>query len=247
MKTTAIRLRILLLCLGLLSPAAGAQISAAPVGPASTLQTPTPAAGDFTAVLPQLQILAQTMNMDLLRLRIEKWKADAGVKKQAQTDADSVSRNLTAALPEIVEQARSHPQSLAAGFKLYRNLNALCDVFSGLAESTGAFGPKNEYDSLAGDLASLEDIRRTVGERLENLAAATDLEVTRLRTRAAQAIAAAPPPPTKIVVDEDTPPKKTTTRKKNPTPKPAAPSSSPAANSTSTSTSNPNGSQAKPQ
>jgi len=107
----------------------------------------------------------------------------------------------------MVAQVRASPQSLAAIFKLYRNLNALYDVLSALAESAGAFGPKADYGALAAHASSLDSLRRTMADYLESLAAARDAEIAGLRARAATA------PPGKIVIDQESPPKRSRKKK----------------------------------
>src|SRR5208283_1400409 len=106
----------------------------------------------MTSILPdldKLQAAASQADIDIGHMRIEKWKADGESKRQAQSNADSVQRNLTSALPGLIEAVRSAPQDLNAEFKLYRILNALYDVMGSLAESAGAFGPKGDYEALS--------------------------------------------------------------------------------------------------
>src|SRR2546423_45334 len=76
-------------------------------------------------------------------------KADSADKQQAQANADSVERNLTAALPGMISAVRTAPQDMAANFKLYRNMNALYDVMKTLTEASAAFGQKQDYQTLA--------------------------------------------------------------------------------------------------
>jgi hypothetical protein len=122
-----------------------------------------------------------------------------------------VQRNLTAALPAIVQQVRANPGSVGVTFKLYRNLNALYDVMSSLTESAGAFGSNEEYRALSSDTASLDHLRRSLAERVEAMATYRDNEVAQLQERARlAAAAAAAAPPKKIVVDENEPAKKST-------------------------------------
>jgi peptidoglycan hydrolase CwlO-like protein len=111
---------------------------------------------------------------------------------------------------------RANPSSLAAQFKLYRNLNALFDVLSTMTEAAGTFGPKNEYETLAGELNNFEQARIALANRLQNSTAQQDAEIARLRTAVLQAQAAAQAaqaqiPPKKIVVDDNAPAKKKTT------------------------------------
>src|SRR5208283_3998406 len=97
------------------------------------------------------------------------------------------------------------------------NLTALYDVFASFTESTGAFGPKSDYDALARQLSVIDSVRHDLGDNLENLTSAKEAELKQLQTRlqtlqqAATAVAA---PPKKVVVDDTQPTKKTTHKKK---------------------------------
>ena len=209
MKTAVI---LLLTILGI-SPA-GAQVA-----PATPANVPAGGSTSMTSVLPELDRLQSTAseaNLTIGKLRIEKWKVDSDSKRQAQTNADSIQRNLTAALPGLITDVRSNPQSLSAEFKLYRNLVALYDVFASLTESTGAFGPKSDYDTLSQQLSVVDSVRQNLGNSLEGLTASTqsDLDQLRLQVRTMQQAAAAAPPK-KVVVDDSEPVKKTTKKKKS--------------------------------
>jgi hypothetical protein len=215
-------LMVPLLALALLSIAEG-QVSSPP--PRSNARPPAPASmqpaltPDLSASLAQLNQVVQQLRLDLARLRVDKWKTDSGNKRQSETNAESVQRNLSAALPAIVQQVRANPGSVAATFKLYRNLNALYDVMSSLTESAGAFGSKEEYQSLGNDTANLDNLRRSLADKVDAMASARDTEVVVLQARVRQAVAAtAAAPPKKIVVDENDTEKKTakksTTKKK---------------------------------
>ena len=178
----------------------------------------------MTVILPdldRLQAAAAQANLDLGHMRIEKWKADSGSKQQAQANADSLQRNLTSALPALIDAVRSAPQDVNAEFKLYRNLNALYDVFASLTESAGAFGPRSDYDALAQQLGVIDSVRRNIADALERLTSSTQTELSQLRaqvrTLQQQAAATPPPPPKKVVVDDTAPPKKTTHKKKSTT------------------------------
>src|SRR5213079_1333420 len=116
-------------------------------------------------------------------------------------------------LPEIITELRNSPENLEATFKLYRNLDALYDVFGSVVESAGAFGSKNEFQSLENDLNSLERVRRAFADRMDALASSKEGELARLRTALQNAQAAAAQPPKKVVVDDTEPPKKTPKKK----------------------------------
>jgi hypothetical protein len=181
-------------------------------------------------LLAQLDATSKTTQADLTKLRIERWKTDANSKKQALGNVDSIQRNLQNALPEMLAQLRNAPEDLPATFKLYRNLDALYDVVGSVVESTGAFGSKDDFQSLSNDLNSFEGTRKQLAERIETLAAAKEQEIVRLRTDLKTAQAAIPAaPPKKTVVDDNEAAKKPVVKKKPPVKKPAtAPAATPA-------------------
>jgi hypothetical protein len=203
--------------LGLLLCAAtiGAQIT-----PASPAPVPYASVSELNGLLAGLEQAAQTTQTDLARLRIEKWKMDSGYKKQTLANADSVRRNLQSALPEIMTQLRNSPEDLGASFKLYRNLDALYDVLGNVTESAGAFGSKDEFQSLSNDLNSFERSRRAFADRMEGLSTAKEAELAQLRTQVKTLQAATPPPPPKKIVVDDNAPPKPAPKKKKPVPKP---------------------------
>jgi hypothetical protein len=175
---------------------------------------------DVSGLLSKIDQTSQAASLDIAKLRIEKWKADSSDKQQAQANADSVQRNMTAALPGMITAVRTSPQDLAATFKLYRNLNALYDVMKTLTEASAAFGPKQDYQSLAQYADAIDGYRRNLADYMETLAASKDAELVRLRSQAKAAQAAAVPAK-KVVIDDNAPAKKSAKKK---TTKPAQPS-----------------------
>jgi hypothetical protein len=187
-------------------------------------QTAGPIAVDVQNTLAKIDQTAQAAALDIAKLRVEKWKTDSKNKQQAQSDADSIQRNVTAALPTLTSGVRSAPQDIAANFKLYRNLNALYDVLKSLTESAGAFGPKQDFESLAEYTQSFDEYRRSMGDYMENLASAKETELNRLRSQA-RALQTPAPPPKKVIIDDDeASPKKKSTKKKPATAPPPNPS-----------------------
>ena len=209
MKVASLR-GFALLLIAILAVPAFAQTAAQSAGtPAPVPSAAAVGSVSMTSVLPdldRLQTAAAQTSLDIGHLRIERWKADANSKQQAQANADSIQRNLTSALPGMIEAVRSAPQDVNAEFKLYRNVNALYDVLSSLAESAGAFGSKSEYMDLAQQLESIDTVRRNLGDAIDKLTSSKEYELTQLRDqlRVAQQAAAAPlPPPKKVVVDDN--------------------------------------------
>lgn len=234
MRSVALLIVLLWYSAALLSQApAGAGVAA----PESGAQQPAGSNSLSPAVseVDRLQSVSSALNSAISQLKIDKWKADGNSKRQAEANGESIQRNLNSALPGMISSVRSAPQDLAAEFKLYRNVNALYDVLSSLTESAGAFGPKNDYEALARQLDNLDDIRRNLGDTLEQLAAANQSQLDQLRTQVrtlqAQANAA---PPKKVVVDDNASSSKpaSTSKKKA---KKAAPKTDTTANGTTTS------------
>lgn len=214
----------------------------AQITPVSSSPVPYASVSELNGLLAGLEQTSQTTQADLGKLRIEKWKMDSGYKKQMIANADSVHRNLQSALPEIMTQLRNSPEDLGASFKLYRNLDALYDVLSNVAESAGAFGSKDEFQSLSNDLGSFERSRRAFADRMENLSTAKEAELAQLRTQVKTLQAATPPPPPKKIVVDDNAPPKPAPKKKKPIPKPPT-----ASNPSGTATSPAPQNQTKPQ
>jgi len=187
--------------------------------PSNAAPPPVPYASvsELNGILDQLKTTSTAIQGDLGRMRIDKWKTDGSTKRQTQGNVESVERNLQSGLPEIMSQVSSSPEDLAASFKLYRNLDALYDVFGSIVESAGAFGTKDEFQSLGNDMNGLETARRAMGERMQKLASAKEDELTRLRAQVKTLSAAPPPPPKKIIVDDTEPAPKKPAKKKPPT------------------------------
>jgi len=204
------------LCLPVLVAAvATAQAAPAQSAPPAAPPVPYASVSELNLLLAQLEQTSQAMQLDLGKLRIEKWKTDSDTKRGTQADLASLQRNLQTALPEFVSRLRNSPENLPATFQLYRNLDALSDVFGSVAESAGAFGSRDDFQSLQNDMNGLERVRRSLADRMEHLSEAKEGEITGLRTQlqSAQAAVNTPPPAKKVVVDDTDPPKKPTTKK----------------------------------
>ena len=194
----------------------------------ATAQAPAPnnavsvaSINQLNTLLAGLQRTSENTAVDIAGLRVDKWKADSNSKRQAQDNSTSILRNLQNALPGIISEVRAAPEDLAPTFKLYRNLDALYDVLGTQTELAGAFGSKNEYQTLSNDLNNIEATRRTLADRVQALAASRDAELGRLRAqmRNTQAATTATPPK-KVIVDDEESPKKVVKKKKKPVSKP---------------------------
>jgi hypothetical protein len=218
-KSQTILVRSLIVFLMSLAPtwamAQGATGAAAPVAYGSV--------NELNGILTQLQQTAQSMLADLQKTRIDKWKTDGATKRQTQGNVESLKRNLQTALPDMITELSNKPEDTAASFMLYRNLDALYDVFGSVVESAGAFGSKDEFQSLSNDMNGLESARRSLGERVQKLTASKEDEVVHLRAQLKMLSAGPSAAPKKTVIDDTEPAKKPAVKKKVTKPKPATP------------------------
>ena len=220
-KISILSLRCLLLLL-LIAPAIAQNQSAAspPVSYSSISQ--------LNLLLSQLEQASQQTQLDLAKLRVEKWKTDSNNKRQMQTNVESLERNLQSALPEMISQLRMSPENLTATFRVYRNLTALYDVFAAVAESAGAFGTKDEFQALENDLSMLERSRRAFADRMETLAGVKEAELARLRTAVQTGQGGTnSQQPKKVIVDDNESPKKPARKKSSTKSTPPPPQTKP--------------------
>ncbi|HEY0564700.1 MAG TPA: hypothetical protein VGC88_03895 [Terriglobales bacterium] len=207
--------------------------AAAQVAPANNVVSVPPAVSSIDQV-------AQATNADLGRIRVDKWKTDGSIKDQEQHNAESLQRSFTGALPGLTAQVRANPNDPAAMFKLYRTVVATYDVLHEVAESAGAFGPKQEYDALSRDVQQFDQARHDLADAVEQATQRQTAELTQIRNaQLAAQQAAANAPPKKIIVDDTTTPTKKRTAKKKAAAKSASGSTGTAANSSGATSNNP--------
>src|SRR5512142_971013 len=103
----------MILAVLMLVAAAAAQTSYPPPPPGRQ-DAPANAASqvDPNQLLAQLEQTSAAMNGTVGRLRIEKWKTGSDEKQRLQSNADSIQRNIVAALPGMISAVRSAPGNL---------------------------------------------------------------------------------------------------------------------------------------
>jgi hypothetical protein len=193
--------------------------AAQPQAPASKPPAATPT---LDAIMLEIQQATQAANLDLGRLRIDRWKTDANQKTQFQQMADSLRKNLTYAVPDLLVDVRSSRGSVSSTFKLYHNLNVVYEYLNTLVDAAGGMGKGEEYDPLNKDAADLDAARQHLSAYIEQ--AASSLESKAKAAAVPPAVATPQPTPKKIIVDDAPTPKPVTTKKKktSPSPQPAS-------------------------
>jgi hypothetical protein len=194
----------------------------------SNVSAPEPSAPSLDSIVLEIQQAVQAADVDLARLRIEKWKAETSEKAQMQQLADSLHKNITHAVPDLVSAVRASHGGVSATFKLYHNINVVFEYLDSLTDAAGSMGRSEEYESLSRDTAALDKARQHLSTYIEQAAASLESEARAAAAASASTAPAATPQatPKKIVVDGDTAPKKPATTKKkktsasSPTPSP---------------------------
>jgi hypothetical protein len=192
-------------------------------------QTSGQSAGQgLSTILAALQRTTQAANLDVSRLRIEKWKANNGDKEQMQQIAGSLQKNLTMAVPGLINEAQASPASVSKAFKLYHNINLVYEYLNNLSDAAAVYGKKDEYQPLAGDVSSLDSARKSLSDYIEQAANTLEVEA---RKPPPPAVTQSAPPPKKVVIDDGAAPPKKARKKKAPA---ASSASSSSAGSSST-------------
>lgn len=221
-----------LVCAGVgLTPVLNAQAPAAPVPAAAAPSADASALADELGALPPTM---NEVNLAVSGVEVRKWKAPGDVKDTANSDIQSIERDLSGTLPGLVSQAQAAPGTIAPAFAVYRNLDALYDVLLRVTETATLAGSQQEAARLEGARADLQTRRSQLGNALLTSATVQDTNVVQLRASLDAAKrgggGAAGGAPTKIVVNDgpDTSSTKTV-HKKKPAAKPATPAPAPAA------------------
>jgi hypothetical protein len=199
--------------------------------PSAAVAAPSPSASasasfmapNLDSVLLEVQQATQSANVNIARLRIDRWKADSSEKADMQHVADSLHKNITQAVPGLISDVRTSHGSVSSAFKLYHNVNVVFEYLNQLTDAAASIGKKEEYEPLSADAAALDKSRQHLSAYIEQAAASLENKV---RTAAAVATPTPLPQatPKKIIVDDDTHKKPATTKKQKtspPSPKPS--------------------------
>ena len=199
---------------------------AAPQQPVNPAQPRTQASLALGNALQQVSVASAHLRRTLTSVNVPKWKAPGDIRQTTASDVDSMQRDVSDTLPNLINTALADPSKISPAFSVYRNVDALYDVLLRVSETAQLAG-SNDARMLEEQRAALEDARTQLGAALVQSTQVQDAEVVHLR---AAAVAAPPPPPAKTVVDDGpaTKSKSTTTKKKGTTHKPATTPPAPA-------------------
>jgi hypothetical protein len=205
-----------LVCVAQSAPAAAPAPMAAPASAPSAL------------LRPSLDTVLQTVTA----VNLEKWKRGT-VRDETGGHITAIEHDLQGNLPPLLQAADANAGTLSKVLPVTRNTEALYDVLVSVVEAARVSGPPDQVTQLEQALSGLGSALRSLDDRVQEIAAAQELETSGLRKTVAMlnaaklAAAAAPPPPVKPC-PAPAPARKP--RKKPPaTTPPATPSAAPAA------------------
>jgi hypothetical protein len=160
-------------------------------------------ARDLNSSLAELLRVAPASVQDLTDVHSEGrfhwvtfWRRDSA--HSAQVTA-ALRRNLQFAVPNLVHDVQVSGGSLSSTFKLYNDLNLVCESLDSLV-SGGPHGSKAEYTALVNDLSDLNRIKEDLSSHIQQAAASLESNHPELVSSAGHA-------PKKIIIDDNVPEK----------------------------------------
>jgi hypothetical protein len=175
---------------------------------------------DLMSTLLELDRTAAATNSDIGHLQIDRWKGgwktgfttSSSHKDQAARAAASLQRNLKGPLPDMIREAINQHGSMAATFKVYEDLNLVCETLDSLVDTAQQFGRKEEAIPLSNDFGALVRLRKTMSVYIKERAVAADgggaSQPTYTTYNSGMGSSSDMQPPRKIVIDDDAPEKK---------------------------------------
>lgn len=187
--------------------AAQAPPTAAPPEDAAS-SAPTTLSG---LVQPSLDTLQQTLGA----LKLEKWKRGT-VREESDANIKDILQDLQTTLPPII--AAAEPGTISKVLPVFRNIDALYDVFLRVVEGSRVAAPADQVTQLQEALISLGKGRRALAERIQESALAQEKQIADLKsTLQAQAAAMHPaPPPVALTCPAPAPARKAIKKKPKP-------------------------------
>ena len=152
-----------------------AQTASTPAPDAAPSQPP--ASSSSTILNPAISNLQAALD----GIRVERWKASSPIRDEAQTNIDSVRRDLEETLPPLLTAADAAPNSVPQVLPVYRNIEALYDVLLRISAAARLTAPPQQSAALDQAMSNLEASRRTLGDQLQAAAVNQDRKILDLQ------------------------------------------------------------------
>lgn len=151
--------------------------------PAAPTSSAPPAAPAPAPPVPSALLKPALANVEqaVAAIKLDKWKRGS-VRDAAGTNIKAIQRDLEEKLPSLVTTADATPGSLSRVLPLSRNIDALYDVLVHVIEQARVSAPGDEIPGLEQAMDSLEKARVTLGNGIQDTAAAQEKQLIDLRT-----------------------------------------------------------------
>jgi hypothetical protein len=158
---------------------------AAAAGLQSNTATPPPQAEVLSpAISDSLHSALEQVGHSVSQIQIDHWKVSNSWKQQLQSDADSITNDLSHELPGLLQQAQAAPTALDAQLRAMQNVNALYDVLVRLTLAADLTEKKSDAALLGSALQRLEAARKSATAQLVSAAAQQHQQLTQLQAEA---------------------------------------------------------------
>jgi hypothetical protein len=168
--------------------------------------TPSSAAAPVASAAPAPSALCQpaldTVLQTVTAVKLEKWKRGT-VRDETGEHITAIVHDLQVTLPPLLQAADANAGTLSKVLPVTRNTEALYDVLVSVVEAARVAAPADQVSQLEQALSGLGTALRSLDDRVQEIAAAQELETGNLRkavqtlTAAKLAAAAATSPPAK--------------------------------------------------
>jgi hypothetical protein len=153
----------------------------------TTASTPAgPAAATGTTFKPAapselLQRSLDEVQQAVAAVKLDRWKKGT-VRAEAESNINSIQRDLHGTLPALLKDADSNPGSLSKVLPLSRNVDALYDVLVHVTEGARVAGTSDQVGQLQQAMEDLEKARLALDNQMQQTADLQEKQVIDLRT-----------------------------------------------------------------
>jgi hypothetical protein len=147
---------------------------------------------------PSLDSVQQT----LYAVKLDKWKRGT-VREEAGDHINALLKDIENTLPPLLQDADAAPGTFSKVLPMYRNVDAFYDVLLRVVEAARVSAPADQVTQLEEALIGLSKARRTLDDRLQDMAVDQEKQLGDLRSTVqkqtvalstASAVAPAPAP-----------------------------------------------------
>lgn len=140
------------------------------------------------------------LQADMAAVRSDRWRAKSELREQFNTDYASIRRNLTEAVPGLVDKVEQAPQDLGAAFRLYRDVEAVYAVAQRSSDLVTKYGSAEQAGAVDSGLQQVHWSLESLADFIQTTGSTQSEELQRLRVRGPEDAAATPAPAPKTLI-----------------------------------------------